>query len=93
VICGRCRDAADQRLPADQHCTDPGCTCGHRVERYGEAAEHCRAEFHHPTMHSARCDLPAGHAEFHREQPDPSRCAFRWDEQDAMYPTDTTTED
>lgn len=53
--------------------------------------EHCRAEFHHPTMQSARCDLPAGHTELHREQPDPQRAAFRWDEQTAMHPTSDTT--
>lgn len=57
------------------------------------SAEQCRAEFHHPTMQSARCDLPAGHAQaLHREQRDRDRVAFRWDESVAMYPTDTTTE-
>lgn len=54
------------------------------------AADRCRAEFHHPTMQSARCDLPAGHTDLHREQPDPDRAAFRWDDSVAMYPTDTT---
>lgn len=39
MICGRCADAADRRAPRDQHCTDPGCTCGHRVERYRPAPE------------------------------------------------------
>jgi hypothetical protein len=35
MICPPCARAADARAPRDQHCTDPGCTCGHRVERYG----------------------------------------------------------
>ena len=35
MVCQRCRDAADQRAPRDAHCTDPGCTCGHRTDRYG----------------------------------------------------------
>lgn len=57
------------------------------------ATEQCRAEFHHPTMQSARCDLPKDHTEvMHREQPGPTRTAFRWDNSVAMYPTDTTTE-
>jgi hypothetical protein len=61
------------------------------VRIWGPAGEQCRAEFHHPTMQSARCDLPAGHAEaMHREQRDPTRAAFRWDNSVATYPTDTT---
>jgi len=35
MICAPCGRAADQRAPRDQHCDDPGCACGHRVERYG----------------------------------------------------------
>jgi hypothetical protein len=35
MICGPCGRAADQQAPRTAHCTDPGCTCGHRVERYG----------------------------------------------------------
>ncbi len=31
MICPTCRAAADDQLPADQHCDDPGCMCGHRV--------------------------------------------------------------
>jgi hypothetical protein len=58
---------------------------------YDTTAQQCRAEFHHPTMQSARCDLLASHGELHREQADPSRCAFRWDDNVAMYPTDPTT--
>lgn len=34
MICTRCATAADAQLPAGQHCTDPGCTCGHRTEDY-----------------------------------------------------------
>jgi hypothetical protein len=34
VICPRCARAADQRAPRDQHCADPKCMCGHRVDRY-----------------------------------------------------------
>lgn len=34
MICPTCRTAADAQLPAGQHCDDPGCMCGHRVERY-----------------------------------------------------------
>jgi hypothetical protein len=34
VICQPCMDAADIHAPRDQHCHDPGCTCGHRVDRY-----------------------------------------------------------
>lgn len=60
---------------------------------FDTTTDQCRAEFHHPTMQSARCDLPTGHGELHREQPKPDRSAFRWDESVAMYPTDTTTED
>lgn len=57
------------------------------------AMEQCRAEFHHPSFPPARCDLPTGHADLHREQPSPDRVAFRWWDAVAMYPTDTTTED
>jgi hypothetical protein len=35
VICAPCARAADTRAPRDQHCDNPGCTCGHRVDRYG----------------------------------------------------------
>lgn len=35
MICAPCARAADARAPRDQHCNNPGCTCGHRVERYG----------------------------------------------------------
>lgn len=31
MICSDCAKAADERLPRDAHCTDPGCTCGHRA--------------------------------------------------------------
>jgi hypothetical protein len=34
LICRICATAADRRAPRDQHCTDPKCTCGHRVQRY-----------------------------------------------------------
>lgn len=34
MICPRCAAAADRRAPADQHCTDPRCMCGHRTDRY-----------------------------------------------------------
>lgn len=34
MICTDCATAADQRAGRDQHCTDPGCTCGHRADRY-----------------------------------------------------------
>jgi hypothetical protein len=37
MICPRCARAADQRAPKSQHCRDPKCMCGHRVERYGTA--------------------------------------------------------
>lgn len=67
------------------------CSC--MACRTNTTRERCRAEYHHPTMQSARCDLPAGHADLHREQPDLRRIAFRWDDSAAMYPTSTTTED
>lgn len=35
MICPPCASAADRRAPRDQHCADPKCMCGHRVERYG----------------------------------------------------------
>lgn len=35
MVCDVCAKAADHRLTRDFHCDDPGCTCGHRVERYG----------------------------------------------------------
>lgn len=35
MICAPCAQAADTRASRDQHCTDPGCTCGHRTDRYG----------------------------------------------------------
>lgn len=35
MICPRCARAADQRAPRGQHCNNPKCPCGHRVERYG----------------------------------------------------------
>lgn len=35
MICEPCARAADQRAPRNQHCNDPKCMCGHRVERYG----------------------------------------------------------
>ncbi len=35
MICDDRTKAADRQAPRDQHCDDPGCTCGHRVERYG----------------------------------------------------------
>lgn len=34
MVCPTCASAADRLAPRDQHCTDPGCTCGHRAERY-----------------------------------------------------------
>lgn len=34
MICPACMKAADARAPRDQHCTDPKCMCGHRVDRY-----------------------------------------------------------
>lgn len=35
MICPHCSKAADARADRDAHCHDPGCTCGHRVARYG----------------------------------------------------------
>lgn len=35
MICEPCARAADARAPHEAHCDNPGCTCGHRVERYG----------------------------------------------------------
>jgi hypothetical protein len=35
MICRPCMDAADQRAGRDAHCDNPGCTCGHRTDRYG----------------------------------------------------------
>lgn len=35
MVCQRCRDAADTRAPRTAHCDNPGCTCGHRTDRYG----------------------------------------------------------
>lgn len=37
MICKPCAAAADRRADRDQHCDDTGCTCGHKVERYGTA--------------------------------------------------------
>ena len=34
MICPTCRTAADNRLAAEQHCSDPKCMCGHRADRY-----------------------------------------------------------
>lgn len=34
MICDLCCAAADRRAPKTEHCTDPGCTCGHRTDRY-----------------------------------------------------------
>jgi hypothetical protein len=34
MICTQCATAADRRAPLDQHCHDPKCMCGHRVEKY-----------------------------------------------------------
>lgn len=34
MICTDCATAADQRAGRDRHCTDAGCTCGHRADRY-----------------------------------------------------------
>lgn len=31
MICERCAEAADRGLPRENHCEDPGCTCGHQV--------------------------------------------------------------
>jgi hypothetical protein len=39
VICPACARAADRRAPADQHCDDPKCMCGHRTDRYQPAPE------------------------------------------------------
>jgi hypothetical protein len=37
MICEPCARAADHRAPRTAHCADPGCTCGHRTDRYGRA--------------------------------------------------------
>jgi hypothetical protein len=39
MICPRCAGASDWQAGRDQHCRDVGCTCGHRVERGGDAAK------------------------------------------------------
>lgn len=31
MICRQCANAADNRLPAEAHCTTAGCSCGHRT--------------------------------------------------------------
>lgn len=77
MICPACRAAADAQLPAGQHCDDPGCMCGHRVERYrhaparerpklsgGPAAPPCTATIKGVGPHPAsvrHCHLVAGH--------------------------------
>jgi hypothetical protein len=38
MICSPCARAADIHAPRDQHCHDPGCTCGHRTDRYRTGA-------------------------------------------------------
>lgn len=45
MICPTCREAADDQLPADQHCGSAGgpgaaCTCQHRADRYQDRDEH-----------------------------------------------------
>lgn len=35
MVCSTCASAADRRAPRSEHCDDPRCMCGHRVERYG----------------------------------------------------------
>jgi hypothetical protein len=39
VICLTCARAADRHAPRDQHCNNPGCACGHRVQRYRATTE------------------------------------------------------
>lgn len=39
MICSTCADAANRRAPADQHCGDPKCMCGHRTDKYRPAPE------------------------------------------------------
>lgn len=58
---------------------------------YDTTPDQCRSEYHRPGYASARCDLPAGHSDYHRDQTVPGG-AFRWDDTVAMYPT-TTPED
>ncbi|NUP48078.1 MAG: hypothetical protein HOW97_12300 [Catenulispora sp.] len=37
MICKPCGDAANRQAPADQHCGDEKCMCGHRTDRYQTA--------------------------------------------------------
>lgn len=84
MICQPCARAADAQLPRDQHCDDPGCTCGHRVER-------CRAEYHQANWPSGHCDRRSGHSGNHRDQTiSPS---YQWHDDRATYSTITATED
>lgn len=39
MICTPCAQAADTRAPRNAHCTNAGCTCGHRTDRYGTVTE------------------------------------------------------
>lgn len=34
MICSRCRNAADTHAPANQHCGNDKCMCGHRTDKY-----------------------------------------------------------
>lgn len=77
MICTPCTTAADQRAGRDQHCTDPGCTCGHRAARPrprparerpkpsgGPDAPPCKATIKGLGPHPASvryCHLVAGH--------------------------------
>jgi hypothetical protein len=53
---------------------------------YDTTPDQCRAEYHRPGYPDARCDLPGGHTDFHRDQTRPGG-TFRWDDSVAMYPT------
>lgn len=53
---------------------------------YHTTPDLCPAEYHRPGYADARCDLPAGHPDYHRDQTAPGG-TFRWDDSVAMYPT------
>lgn len=58
MICPPCARAADQQLGRDQHCDDPGCTCGHRVERYQKTTgeQQLTVVYATPPLLYATCD-------------------------------------
>jgi hypothetical protein len=59
---------------------------------YDITPDQCRAEYHQPGYADARCDLAAGHPDYHRDQTAPGG-TFRWDDSVAMYPTTTPEDD